>query len=1001
VTRPVGLSAGSLGLLIAWLVGLAIGRLTGATPVIIVLAAGFVLLLAAVPTGYIALRRVSVDRVVLPPRSNQGDEVRLVADVRTARPVWIEMRAGDRTVASGWTSNGRFDAAGAFVVRGVVDALDVRAASAGAIGLVWWRRSLDVPIGQHVVAPRPIAGGAAIVRTSRGSAGDRAGSAGSIAGEIDGVRPWREGDSEKFVHWGSTLRAGELIVHDRRRAVDERWLVRARTGRPDPDAEAGAARWAIERGLRLGAAVDVAIEDGDPVSIGDVDGAARWTALADLGDQPPPARPARGLARRWSEPETTAPIRARWWAAGATLVSLVMLTGALGYGTTVTVLVAIGVLGAAAVSARSLATGEPATPLVRGLVAGGAVMSLGLVAAASGRVDGLLGVLRGPLPQVLIILIALHGFECRDRRTVRVGLGISAVVLMYAAGFRVDGAVGWWLAAWAVCFGLALGVLDRPVVSDEGGGSPRASATRARARLVGRSRRLGARAAAFGVCLVLTAAVLSVVPVPDGPARLTLPTFIENVQDISTPGAIVGPDGAVRSAGDEGADGRRAPIGQAGGYTGFAQSMDTSVRGDLGDQVVMRVRAPEPDYWRGQTFGRFDGRRWYADDEIGTPLTGPNIDVPDALGATGTPGIEVERFIQTFFVEEDMPNVVFHAYRPVQVIVDADVWARRDGAIRSSTVFDAGSIYTVVSARPRVDEQLLRAQGHIGPQLTSFGQEVFAQYLEVPATTTPETIELASQLAAGAESTYDVVRAYEAWMSRNVEYDLDAPLPSTGEDAVHDFLVDTQLGFCEQIASALTVMLRSQGVPARLATGYVSGQRDRITGVFEVRASDAHAWVEVWFPETGWQAFDPTAAVPLSANAGIDSVGADLVRALGSYAGERPLELAVMVGAVVGGAASFAAIGELRRRRRRGRWGLLQDRFSDAAQRRGARAGAPNPRLAAAWTGADDDVARAVAARLDRVAFDPSFSDDDAVYDETRRLVGSLPGGGGTGQQPD
>ena len=59
-------------------------------------------------------------------------------------------------------------------------------------------------------------------------------------------------------------------------------------------------------------------------------------------------------------------------------------------------------------------------------------------------------------------------------------------------------------------------------------------------------------------------------------------------------------------------------------------------------------------------------------------------------------------------------------------------------------------------------------------------------------------------------------------------------------------------------------MLRTQGVPTRVATGYAAGTRDRIAGVYEVRASDAHAWVEVWFPETGWQAFDPTASVPFS-----------------------------------------------------------------------------------------------------------------------------------------
>ena len=113
-------------------------------------------------------------------------------------------------------------------------------------------------------------------------------------------------------------------------------------------------------------------------------------------------------------------------------------------------------------------------------------------------------------------------------------------------------------------------------------------------------------------------------------------------------------------------------------------------------------------------------------------------------------------------------------------------------------------------------------------------------------------------------------------MSTNVEYDLNAPLPETDEDAIHDFLFDSKLGFCEQIASSLTIMLRTQGVPARLATGYVSGSRDEVAGVFEVRAADAHAWVEVWFPETGWQAFDPTAAVPLSAEAEIESVGGDL-----------------------------------------------------------------------------------------------------------------------------
>ncbi|MFP5488836.1 MAG: transglutaminase-like domain-containing protein, partial [Acidimicrobiia bacterium] len=226
------------------------------------------------------------------------------------------------------------------------------------------------------------------------------------------------------------------------------------------------------------------------------------------------------------------------------------------------------------------------------------------------------------------------------------------------------------------------------------------------------------------------------------------------------------------------------------------------------------------------------------------------------------------------------------------------------------------------------------------------------------------------------------------------EYDLRAPLPDPGEDAVHDFLFDTRLGFCEQIASALTVMLRTQGVPARLATGYLPGTRDRVAGVFEVRASDAHAWVEVWFPESGWQAFDPTASVPLSADGQIESLGADLAEGAARYVRRNAATVVLTLLALAGVVMLSQLARLLRHRRERGRWGLLQDRFSHLAVRRGAPTGASNSVRAARW--ADDPeraaTARAVASRLDRVAFDPTFDDDDTAFREARELVGSLGG---------
>ncbi len=244
-------------------------------------------------------------------------------------------------------------------------------------------------------------------------------------------------------------------------------------------------------------------------------------------------------------------------------------------------------------------------------------------------------------------------------------------------------------------------------------------------------------------------------------------------------------------------------------------------------------------------------------------------------------------------MEADLPNVLFAAHRATTVIFDGTVWTRPDGALRSDVTLTEGSVYTVLSQRIRVTPELLRAQGDVAAVFASFddpgSQAVLAPYLD------------ARRLDVGAharswptssnrpgQSTYDTIRAYEAWLAANTSYDLDAPVPDAGVDAVDDFLFVSQRGFCEQIASALTVMLRSQGVPARLATGYLPGERDRVSGVWKVRASDAHAWVEVWFPETGWEAFDPTASVPLAGDADAGTVGGDLVAAAGASVASHP-----------------------------------------------------------------------------------------------------------------
>ena len=98
------------------------------------------------------------------------------------------------------------------------------------------------------------------------------------------------------------------------------------------------------------------------------------------------------------------------------------------------------------------------------------------------------------------------------------------------------------------------------------------------------------------------------------------------------------------------------------------------------------------------------------------------------------------------------------------------------------------------------------------------------------------------------------------YLRNSYTYDLSVPPQRKSMDAVEYFLFEEQRGYCEQFASSLAVMARSLGIPARIATGYAPGEYNPFTGLYEVKASDAHAWVEVYFPGYGWSAFDPTPA---------------------------------------------------------------------------------------------------------------------------------------------
>jgi len=175
--------------------------------------------------------------------------------------------------------------------------------------------------------------------------------------------------------------------------------------------------------------------------------------------------------------------------------------------------------------------------------------------------------------------------------------------------------------------------------------------------------------------------------------------------------------------------------------------------------------------------------------------------------------------------------------------------------------------------------------------------------LQLPASLPERVRRLARKIAqeTGAEGPAPVAMAIEGHLRRTYEYDLQAPELPEGMDFVDHFLFISRAGYCNHYASAMAVMLRSLGIPARLVTGFTAGEYKPSRAVFEIRDQDAHAWVEVFLPTAGWIDFDPTpaqeadeGAVAQGMRKGLSGIG-DALRAVGSWVGRHAIKVVAVV----------------------------------------------------------------------------------------------------------
>ncbi|HET6965510.1 MAG TPA: transglutaminaseTgpA domain-containing protein [Acidimicrobiales bacterium] len=563
-----------------------------------------------------------------------------------------------------------------------------------------------------------------------------------------------------------------------------------------------------------------------------------------------------------------------------------------------------------------------------GVAAGAMAAMAWFVHQLSGGPTGDITSVENPLTILFAWILVVHSFHVPARRDLVFALAGSAALMAVAGAQAVDMQFGLYALSW-VLFGLW--TLLEVGASAAGGSRPGT-------RMAGTS--------AMGVA-VTAVIVFLLLPAPTAGVRLDFRSAAGSAGPVPQGGALAGDSGSPVELSHPG---KASGPTRVGGYLGFAGDLDTAVRGRLSNKVVMEVRASLPSFWIGETFDHWSGQSWSSTLGRATTLVGGSpFALPTPAGSQPGGGRDD---LQTFYIKDATANLVFHADNAEQVWFPSDrLYAGRDGSIVSPVGMGKGAIYSVDSMVVETGPQLLRVAASPTAQ---------PPYDQLPKPYT-DVRQLALSVTSGATNEYDKVQALIDWIGANTRYSTDIPPLPAGADSVEEFLFGNRTGYCEQISTALTVMLRTIGIPAREAVGYVPGPYNPVTDLYQVRAEDAHAWVQAWFPGYGWISFDPTAAVP-DAN---PSPGGTALRMAGRFLARLPwvpISIPLAAAAVV-----TAGTGLLRRRRAAGRLSPAEAAAlrMERAGRRAGRPRGPSETLAeygAALEGNWPDVARAVQA---------------------------------------
>lgn len=246
------------------------------------------------------------------------------------------------------------------------------------------------------------------------------------------------------------------------------------------------------------------------------------------------------------------------------------------------------------------------------------------------------------------------------------------------------------------------------------------------------------------------------------------------------------------------------------------------------------------EYWQTAAYDRYTGRGWIRSGE------------DTSLDQLQRPPGASRRVVQNVQAKTSM-SAIPAAWRPVGFDgeFESSVEATQQGSLkmREGTAIKTNESYRVRSEVPQYTTEQLRRSGDDYPEY------VTGSYLQLPETTTDRVRQKAADVAGNQSNSYDKAVAIREYLKQNKEYSLTVEQPDG--DIADAFLFEMDAGYCTYYATTMVVMLRSQGIPARFVTGYTTGEK--VQGdKYVVRGLDAHAWVQVYFPDVGWVTFDPT-----------------------------------------------------------------------------------------------------------------------------------------------